>query len=99
MKFLFEFYNADHLHQIRSLVISPLQGNDYLDVQMAIEALILPKVDRKDRLNSQKSDRLASTGVDDYQVIMQRNLFGLSPTAEASSYTFLTSITSGQRSV
>jgi hypothetical protein len=94
VKFLFEFYNADHLHQIRSLVISPLQGNDYLDVQMAIEALILPKVDRKDRLNSQKSDRLASTSIDDYQVIMQRNLFGLSPTAEASSYTFLTSVTS-----
>jgi len=94
VKFLFEFYSANHLHQIRSLTISPLQGSDYLDLQMSIEALLLPKVERKDRLNTQKSDRLASASLDDYQTITQRNLFGVSPAAEATAYTYLTSVTS-----
>lgn len=94
VKFLYEFYSADHLHQIRSMAISPLQGNDYLDLQMSIEALILPKIERKDRLCSQKSDRLASPNLDDYQAITQRNLFGVSPAAEATTYTYLTSVTS-----
>jgi hypothetical protein len=94
VKFLFQFYSADHLHQIRSLAISPLQGNDYLDVQMSIEAVILPKIERKDHLNTQKSDRLASPNLEDYQVVMQRNLFGVSPTAEATAYTYLTSVMS-----
>jgi len=40
-KFLFAFYQADLLHQIRSLTITPLQRAEDLDLSLAIEALAL----------------------------------------------------------
>jgi len=40
-QFLFAFYQADLLHQLRSLTITPLQRSEYLDLSLAIETLIL----------------------------------------------------------
>lgn len=40
-KFLFAFYQADLLHQLRSLTITPLQRAEDLDLSFAIETLIL----------------------------------------------------------
>lgn len=40
--FLFVFYRTDLLHQIRSLIITPLQSADLLDLSMSIEAIALP---------------------------------------------------------
>jgi len=40
-KFLFAFYQADLLHQVRSLTITPLQRAEDLDLSFAIEALAL----------------------------------------------------------
>jgi len=41
-EFLFAFYQADLLHQVRSLSITPLQRSEYLDLSLAIETMILP---------------------------------------------------------
>lgn len=41
-EFLFAFYQADLLHQIRSLTITPLQRSEQLDLSLAIETMILP---------------------------------------------------------
>lgn len=40
-KFLFAFYQADLLHQIRSLTITPMQRAEDLDLSFAIETLVL----------------------------------------------------------
>lgn len=40
-KFLFAFYQADLLHQVRSVTITPLQRAEDLDLSFAIEALAL----------------------------------------------------------
>ena len=40
-QFLFAFYQADLLHQLRSLTITPLQRAEELDLSFAIETLIL----------------------------------------------------------
>lgn len=91
-RFLFVFYRADHLHQIRSLSATPLQGTDELDLSVNIEALALAQADRKDRLANRISDRLASDKFEDYQVILQRNLFGANASSDATQYTFLTAV-------
>jgi len=91
-KFLFEFYGAAHLHQIRSLTIMPLQGQDQLDLALSIEALVLPSADRKDELSTKESHRLVYDDLDDYRVIVQRNLFGVGGSADASDNTYLTSV-------
>jgi hypothetical protein len=40
-KFLFAFYQADLLHQLRSLTITPLQRAEDLDLSFAVETLVL----------------------------------------------------------
>ena len=52
-RFLFEFYRAGHLHQIRSLAITPVGSKEQLDLVLAIEALVLPGADRQDQLSDQ----------------------------------------------
>ena len=48
-RFLFTFYRADLLHQIRTLNITPLGRSDKLDLSISIEALVLPEAGPKDR--------------------------------------------------
>jgi Tfp pilus assembly protein PilO len=91
-EFLHEFYSAGHLHQIQSLVIAPAGRNDMLDLSFTIEALALAGADRKDRLTSEKSTRLACASLEDYEVIAQRNLFGTSGPVDPTDHTFLTGI-------
>lgn len=92
-KFLFEFYRADHLHQIRSLGITPLQKANELSLSIAIEALVLPGATRKDQLTTQQSDRLAFDSLDDYRPIVTRNLFGVGGGLDATDQTYLTAVT------
>ncbi len=93
-KFLFDFYRADHLHQIQSLSLTPVPRSDELDLTIAIEALSLAEADRKDRLNDKISDRLASNRLEDYRVIAQRNLFGIGGGAvDEADFAYLTAIT------
>jgi hypothetical protein len=93
-RFLFDFYRADHLHQIQSLSLTPVPRQDELEIAVSIEALCLVDADRKDRLNARDSDRLASTSLDAYQAIAERNLFGIGGgEADEASLAYLTAIT------
>lgn len=92
IRFLFEFYSTDHLHEIRSLSIAPVQGTNLLDLSINIEALVLAQADRKDRLASRRSSRLASTQLEDYQSVLKRNLFGVGDTTDPTNFTYLTSV-------
>jgi hypothetical protein len=91
-EFLHEFYRAGHLHQIQSLVLTPVGRRDTLDIAIAIEALALPDADRKDQLSSETSKRLAQAGLDDYRVIAERNLFGTTGPSDPTDHAFLTAV-------
>ncbi len=91
--FLFEFYSANHLHQIRSLVMTPVKKSGELDLFISIEALILASADREDRLAAGKSDRLASLTLADYAPIIRRNFLGMGAGIDAADHAFLTAVT------
>lgn len=91
-RFLYEFYSTDFLHQVRSLSIAPIQGTSELDLTISIEALALPQAEHKDRLNPRHATRLASVQLEDYQVVVQRNLFGVGDTTDPTYFTYLTSV-------
>ncbi|MBN2477562.1 MAG: hypothetical protein JXB62_23345 [Pirellulales bacterium] len=93
-KFLFEFYRAPHLHQIGSIGITPSQNGEQLDLSFSIEALALPGADRTDRLASGSSNRLASASLEDYHVILQRNLFAVGGSLDAVEHTYLDGVVS-----
>ena len=90
--FLFYFYDANHLHQIRSLAITPVPKSDELDLSITIEAVVLPTADRRDRLSADTSDRLAFNDPEDYESISGRNLFGIGGNPDPTDYTFLTTV-------
>lgn len=90
--FLFEFYSADHLHQIRSLSITPLSKSDQLDLSVSIETIVLPTATRRDRLSTERSARLASERLEDYAPIVRRNLFGFGGNPDPTDYTYLTTV-------
>ena len=91
-RFLYDFYSAGHLHQIRQLSITPVQGTELLDLAISIDTLVLPNADRKERLSSKRSERLASERIEDYQTIVERNLFGVGGSAQVADYAFLTAV-------
>jgi hypothetical protein len=75
-KVLYEFYAAGHLHQITSLDIKPQPKEGNLQLNMHVEAIILPGTDRQDSLTTEKGDSLAISSYDAYQKpIAERNLF------------------------
>lgn len=88
---LYEFYRAGHLHQMRSLILTPLKEGR-LDVAAEIEALVLPGADREDRLTTLQSDRLAGQRLEDYRMIAQRDLFGTGSLADPLEHTLLTAV-------
>ena len=45
------FYKADHLHQIRDLMLQPTQDGSELQITASIEALVLHDASRRDKLN------------------------------------------------
>jgi hypothetical protein len=77
VEFLYEFYSAGHLQQIRQLDIKPLQNSrDLLDVNMTIEALSLPGADSKDHLSKEPGKGLRLAKLAEYRdPILERNLF------------------------
>jgi hypothetical protein len=98
-RFLYEFYDAGHLHQIGSLGITPVPNTDDLDLSITIEALALYDATdqdgqpREDQLATGRSDRLASDSLDDYHVIVDRNVFGIGGSPDVTEYTYLTAVT------
>ena len=91
-RFLFEFYRADHLHQIQSLSLTPVPRADELEIAISIEALSLADADRKDQLATRVSDRLASETLPEYQSIMERNLFGVGGGVDEADFAYLTAV-------
>ncbi len=82
VRFLFQFYQAGHLQQIRHLSIKPLENvkgqenSKTLKLSISIEALSLPGADRPDKLSSEPAHALAVAALDEYsKVIVGRNLF------------------------
>jgi hypothetical protein len=75
-KFLHDFYSANHLHQVTSLVLKPLDKSGKLGLTMQVQAIILPGADRKDSLTTEPGDNLALDSYSDYQkAVVGRNLF------------------------
>jgi hypothetical protein len=75
-QFLYDFYSAGHLQQIRQMTMKSLAHGSELDVTVTIEALSLPNADRKDQLGKETGKGLQLAKVEDYRVpIVKRNLF------------------------
>ncbi|MCY2988793.1 MAG: hypothetical protein NTY19_13120 [Planctomycetota bacterium] len=91
-QFLYEFHRAGLLHQVRSLAITPIIKKEQLDINLTIEALVLPGAEQTDQLNEETSDRLAFKRLADYQLIVTRNLFGVGGAADPTDQTYLTGI-------
>jgi len=76
-RFLYDFYDAGHLHQVRSLRLKPLEGSEKLDLVLTIDALSLPGADREDRLCEAPGERLKRDGLAAYEeVVVRRRLEG-----------------------
>jgi hypothetical protein len=75
-QFLYEFYSAGHLHQIRQLSMKPVEHADELEVTLTVEALSLPSADRKDQLSKEPGHGLRLAKVEKYRdPVVKRNLF------------------------
>jgi len=103
-RLLFVVYQTDLLHQVRSLTITPLQRSDQLDLSLSIEALVLigpgssATTDQETvfeefrRRTWRESDRLAFENLEAYDVIVQRNLFGMGGSPDPTDFAYVTSI-------
>jgi hypothetical protein len=80
-QWLFEFYSAGHLQQIRSLTVTPVAASDRFDLTIAVDALSLPGAvdeagqERRDLLVTEPSGRLADKLEAFTASIVQRNVF------------------------
>jgi hypothetical protein len=73
---LYDFYSANHLHQITRLNIDPQEKTKLLKLDMDVDALILPGVKRSNTLTDEPGDNLVLEGFDKYKsAIVGRNLF------------------------
>ncbi len=96
--FLYEFYNAPHLHKIQSVGLTPIPKSDQLDLSIAIQTLVLPYADRVDELSEVKlaevgAQRLRSTSPDAYKLIADRNFFAVAdPGTDPADHTVLTGV-------
>lgn len=93
-RFLYDFYRADHLHQIQRLAIIPVPKTRELDVTLLIDALVLPEAPPSNQLGTRRSERLAYASLADYQPIVVRNLFGEGGANrfDAADHAYLTAI-------
>jgi hypothetical protein len=100
IQFLFEFYRAGHLHQIRSIGLTPLSGGSLFSYTFRIEAISLPGADRKDRLTDLTSARLVSDNLDEYRAIVERDFFATGADTAADQVIFSSVIdVDGQKEV
>jgi hypothetical protein len=96
--FLYEFYSAGHLHQIRLLDIAAVPNSRDLEVNIDVEAMSLPGADRKSGLTAEHGKALRLSKPSDYsRKIVARNLFGpfrppMSGPPDMAQSTFVTAI-------
>ncbi len=76
VRLLHEFYSANHLHLLRRFSLKPQTGGKRFDIQLSVEALVLPGAKRQDSLSGAPSGRLALPDLAAYEsAIVKRNLF------------------------
>lgn len=84
VQFLYEFYAAGYLHQIRNMDVKPSRNSSTLDLVLTIEAASLPKAESKKelpklkesaRVLQLKKDGVAATLADYRDPIVKRNFF------------------------
>jgi len=76
-RFLFDFYSAGHLHQIRWLSIKPQEDSEKLDLVFTIEALSLPSADQERQLSHAPGESLKLDELSAYwDAIVRRRLEG-----------------------
>ncbi len=98
-KFLYDFYSAGHLHQIRYMLLKPREHSRELELTLTIEAMMLPDADRKDQLSKEPGHGLRYAKLDEYrEPIVKRDLFAAyvrtdKKTVDPAEYTFVTGIT------
>ncbi len=90
--FLYEFYSAGHLHQIRSISMTPIQRTGELDLSITVEAAALPGADRTDTLSQERGDRLASESLLAYAPFAQRNFFAVGGGFDPTDQTYLSAV-------
>ncbi len=74
--FMYEFYSAGFLHQIRKLDVKPSRGSRDLQVALGIEALSLPTAESKDNLPNGAGSVLKFSKLSDYrEPIVARDFF------------------------
>jgi hypothetical protein len=98
--FLYQFYKAGHLHQITRMVIKPVPNSPDLEVNLTVEALSLPGVDRKDLIKEEGHSLQQGKSLTDYrQPITKRNLFAAfvsrdrKSTVDVAQFTYVTGVT------
>lgn len=96
-EFLFEFYSAGHLHQIRLIDVSAVPNSPEINVSIDVEAMSLPGADRKNKLTAERGKKLGKGKLSDYtDVIVKRDLLspfrpmGMPP--DMAQTTFITAI-------
>lgn len=75
-RLLYQIYRAKHLHQVQRLSLKPTEKEGELDINLSLEALVLPTADRLEKLAEGTSSLLAQTEIDAYlDEIGKRNMF------------------------
>jgi hypothetical protein len=75
-QFLTAFYEADYLHNIRSLRVKPDPETKLLEINLAVEALVLEGAAPASALAQRKSPRFDERSAKDYvTAILNRNIF------------------------
>ncbi|MGA2254972.1 MAG: hypothetical protein ABSG53_09940, partial [Thermoguttaceae bacterium] len=76
VEFMYKFYSAGFLHQIRKMGLKPIQNSRDLDVSLTIEALSLPAAVSKTQLSKEAGRGLQLTKLSDYRdPIVKRDFF------------------------
>src|SRR5262245_34620666 len=77
IRFLYGFYHADHLHQIRRLIVTRVEKTTEIELDIGIEALSLPEAARQSDLNTADSRVLKKSDLQAYlSLIKNRNVIG-----------------------
>ena len=92
--FLYSFYRAGFLHQVRTLSLTPVGATQNVDMAVAVEAVSLPSAEQRGELPLTDSDRLSSKDIEAYDFIARRNLFTGGGLGSPGHFILLTAVTS-----
>lgn len=93
-RFLVGFYQANQLHQLQTLSITPVGRTGELDLAFGMQAVALKDSSQKDQLPTGTAERLAQKNLEDYSIVAQRNLFAAGGASDPADRTVLTAVTS-----